>query len=254
MDEDAGASAQLDLTSTYFESAPPGHGKHGYRRDRRPDCGPVVIARIGTPDGFPLAYEVLPGKTGDKSTVEDFLVKIKEQYGQAERIWIMDRGLPTGDSLATRRAAETAVRYLVGTPKGRLSKFEKAFLTKPWAQVRARVDGRLLAQDGEVSIHQRDDRIEAPICVAFLAYCLQVTRKQRLRAVAPGLTPRAALEKFSAIQMVDVHLPTTDGRTLLLSRSTEPEKDQPLLRQPLRLSLPEQPPPRISSSFDARTA
>ena len=174
LDEDAGASAQLDLTSTYFESAPPGHGKHGYRRDRRPDCGPVVIARIGTPDGFPLAYEVLPGKTGDKSTVEDFLVKIEEQYGQAGRIWIMDRGLPTGDSLATRRAAETAVRYLVGTPKGRLSKFEKAFLTKPWAQVRARVDGRLLAQDGEVSIHQRDDRIEAPICVAFLAYCLQV--------------------------------------------------------------------------------
>ena len=72
--------------------------------------------------------------------------------------------------------------------------------------------------------------------------------------MAPGLTPRAALEKFSAIQMVDVHLPTTDGRTLLLSRFTEPEKDQPLLRQPLRLSLPEQPPPRISSSFDARTA
>jgi hypothetical protein len=102
--------------------------------------------------------------------------------------------------------------------------------------------------------HQRDDRIEAHIFVAFLAYCLQVTLKQRLRALAPGLTPRAALEKFSAIQMVDVHLPTTDGRTLILSRYTEPEKDQQLLLQRLRMTLPDQPPPRISSSFEARTA
>lgn len=101
---------------------------------------------------------------------------------------------------------------------------------------------------------QRDNRIEAHIFVAFLAYCLQVTLKQRLRALAPGLTPPAVLEKFSAIQMVEVHLPTTDRRTLILSRYTEPEKDQQLLLQQLRMSLPDQPPPRISSSFDARTA
>lgn len=97
-----------DLTSPYLESDPPGHGKrkHGYRRDKRPDGVPVVIALIVTPDGFPLAYEVLPGNTSDKTTLEDFLVKIQEQYGQAQRIWIMDRGIPTEDSLATRRAAE----------------------------------------------------------------------------------------------------------------------------------------------------
>jgi len=340
-----------------------------------------------TPDGFPLAYEVLPGNTSDKTTLEDFLTKIEEQYGKAERIWIMDRGIPTEDSLATMRAADTPVRYLVGTPKGRLSKFEKAFLTKSWAQVRESVDVKLLEQDGEVYIlarshgrmhkeramrrrrlkrlcqrlaelqrqtltrdelllklgaakkeagrayslvdihlpdpeqpvnaqtftfainrkklrqvrrregryllrsnlrgedpaklweyyirlteveqafkelksdltirpiyHQRDDRIEAHIFVAFIAYCLQVTLKQRLRSLAPGLTPRAALEKFSAIQMVDVHLPTTDGRTLILSRYTEPEKDQQLLLQQLRMSLPEQPRPRISSTLDVRTA
>ena len=95
--------------------------------------------------------------------------------------------------------------------------------------------------------HQRDDRIEAHIFVAFVAYCLQVTLKQRLRCLASGLTPRAVLEKFAAMQMVDVHLPTTDGRHLLLSRYTEPEKDQQLLLQQLKLQLPEQPPPKITA-------
>ena len=99
--------------------------------------------------------------------------------------------------------------------------------------------------------HQRDDRIEAHIFVAFVAYCLQVTLKQRLRCLASGLTPRAVLEKFAAMQMVDVHLPTTDGRHLLLSRYTEPEKDQQLLLQQLKLQLPEQPPPKITAHCPA---
>ena len=85
--------------------------------------------------------------------------------------------------------------------------------------------------------------------MAFLAYCLQVTLKQRLRALAPGLTPRAVLEKFSVMQMIDVHLPTTDGRQLILPRYTEPDKDQRLLLQQLKLRLPPQPPPRISSAY-----
>ena len=95
--------------------------------------------------------------------------------------------------------------------------------------------------------HQTDERIEAHILVAFLAYCLQVTLKQRLRSLAPGLTPRSVLDKMAAIQMVDVHLPTTDGRTVILSRYTEPDTDQALLLQQLKVSLPGQPPPRISS-------
>lgn len=378
-----------DLTSTYFESDPPGYGKrkHGYSRDKRPDCVQVVIALIVTPEGFPLAYEVLPGNTSDNTTLEDFLAKIEAQYGKAERVWVMDRGIPTEASLASMRAADIPVHYLVGTPKGRLSKLEKSFLTRPWAQVRDSVDVKLLEQDEEIYIlarshgrmhkeramrqrrlkrlwqrlralqrqsltrdglllklgaakkeagrayglldirlpdtdqpvtaqtftfalnrkklrqargreghyllrsnlcgedpaklweyyiqlteieqafkelksdlairpiyHQREDRIEAHIFVAFLAYCLQVTLKQRLRVLAPGLTPRAALEKFSALQMVDVHLPTTDGRTLVLSRYTEPEKDQQLLLQQLRMQLPEQPPPRITSELSAQTA
>lgn len=146
-----------DLTSTYFESEPPEQGKrkYGYSRDKRPDCVQVVIALIVTPDGFPLAYEVLPGNTSDKTTLEDFLAKIEQQHGQAERIWIMDRGIPTEDSLAAMRGADTPVRYLVGTPKGRLTKLEKAFLTKPWAQVRESVDVKLLEQEGEVYILAR---------------------------------------------------------------------------------------------------
>ncbi len=94
--------------------------------------------------------------------------------------------------------------------------------------------------------HQLDNRIEAHIFVAFIAYCLQVTLKQRLRALAPGLAPRAVFEKFAAIQMVDVHLPTTDGRHITLSRYTQPEKDQLILLQQMHMDLPAQPPPKIS--------
>ncbi len=93
--------------------------------------------------------------------------------------------------------------------------------------------------------HQTDERIEAHIFVAFLAYCLQVTLKQRLRFLAPGLTPRSVLDKMAAIQMVDVRLRTTDGRTVILSRYTEPEADQAVLLQRLNITLPGQPPPKV---------
>jgi hypothetical protein len=90
--------------------------------------------------------------------------------------------------------------------------------------------------------HRLEQRIEAHIFVAFMAYCLHVSLRARLRPLAPGLTPRAVLEK-----MLDVHLPTTDGRTLLLSRYTQPEPDHKLLLQQLKLALPAQPPPRLSA-------
>jgi len=102
--------------------------------------------------------------------------------------------------------------------------------------------------------HQSDQRIEAHIFVAFMAYCLHVTLKQRTRSLAPGLTPRAVLDKMAAIQMVDVHLPTTDGRQVVLSRYTEPEPDQILLLQRLRMTLPDQPPPRITVPDDVAKA
>jgi Transposase DDE domain len=372
-----------DLTSTYFESAPPDDEndkrRHGYSRDKRSDCVQVVIALIVTPEGFPLAYEVLPGNTSDKTTLPDMLRKIEAQYGKAQRIWVMDRGIPTEEHLAAMRAADPPVLYLVGTPKGRLTKLERALLTLPWQAVREGVEVKLLPQDGELYVlaqsrariakeramrrrklkwlwkrlkeiaameidreellmklgaarskaraawrlldikidpekaaftfaldrdklrqarrregryllrsnltgrdpaelwrfyiqlveveaafknlkddlqlrpihHQLEERIEAHIFVAFLAYCLHVTLRARLKPLAPGLTPRAVLDKFAAIQMLDVHFPTTDGRTLIMSRRTELTADQKLLVSQLKLKLPPQPAPRIRAPTKA---
>jgi Transposase DDE domain len=369
-----------DLTSTYFESPPPDDDKdkrrYGYSRDKRSDCVQVVIALIVTPKGFPLAYEVLPGNTSDKTTLRAMLRKIETQYGKAKRIWVMDRGIPTEEVLAEMRAADPPVLYLVGTPKGRLTQLEKALIALPWKAVREGVDVKLLPQDNELYVlaqsharinkerairkrklkwlwarlkeiaamqidreellmklgaarakaraawrlidvvvaadqptftftlnrtklrdvrrregryllrsnlcdrdpaelwqfyiqlveveaafknlkddlqlrpiyHQLEHRIEAHIFVAFLAYCLHVTLKARLNPLAPGLSPRAVLDKFAAIQMLDVHLPTTDGRTLILTRYTELTPDQKLLVKNLKLDLPPQPPPRITAA------
>jgi hypothetical protein len=96
--------------------------------------------------------------------------------------------------------------------------------------------------------HQTETRIEAPLFIAFVAYGLQVTLKQRLRVLAPGLTPRAVLDQLATIRMVDVPLPTTDGRYLVLPRYTQPDREQQLLLHQLQLKLPAQPPPRIRST------
>ena len=376
-----------DLTSTYFESPPPededDKRRFGYSRDKRSDCVQVIIALVVTPEGFPLAYEVLPGNTADKTTLRDFLARIERQYGKARRIWVMDRGVPTEQALEEMRQADPAVSYLVGTPKGRLTKLEKALLDLPWQAVRDGVDVKLLPQDGELYVlarshdrinkeramrrrqlkalvkrlkqlqgmtfaeagplliklgqakahyraawrlidftmpkpapspvafsfrlnrqklrqirrregryllrtnlceddparlwrlyiqlveveaafknlkddlqlrpiyHQLEHRIEAHIFVAFLAYCLLITLKARLRPLAPGLTPRAVLDKFAGIHMLDVHLPTTDARTLILTRYTEPDADHKILLRQLGLELPPQPPPRITAAHVA---
>lgn len=95
--------------------------------------------------------------------------------------------------------------------------------------------------------HQREDRVEAHIFVSFLAYALHVSLRRRLKDLAPGLTPRAVLEQFAAIQMIDVHLPTTDGRKVIMSRYTQPEPELQLLLERLKLDLPPQPPPRVTA-------
>ena len=374
-----------DLTSTYFESDPPldenDKRRHGYSRDHRGDCVQIVIALIVTPEGLPLAYEVLAGNTNDSTTLRGFLERIEQQYGRAERIWCMDRGVPTEVVLEQMRASDPPVRYLVGTPKGRLNRLEKALLDKPWRQARPGVRVKLLAEEQELYVfaesadrigkersmrrrqmkwlwarlaqlqgmaltrdellmklgaarskvpsawrlvdidvaehgagftyalnrgklrrarrhegryllrtnltetdpvklwnyylqlvqveeafrtlksdlairpifHQDLDRIEAHVFVAFLAYCLYVTLGRQLKALAPGLTARSALEKFAAVQMVDVHIPTTDGRELTLTRYTQPEAELQLLLERLRLTLPAQPPPKISAAQAAST-
>src|SRR3954467_15654465 len=153
-----------DLTSTYFEAEPPfpegDKRRFGYSRDHRPDCVQVVIALVVTPDGLPLAYEVLSGNTSDKTTLRDFLAGIERKYGRARRVWLMDRGIPTEEVLAEMRRADPPVQYLVGTPKGRLTRLEKHLTDKPWQEVREGIQVKLLAEDNELYIFaQSADRI-----------------------------------------------------------------------------------------------
>jgi transposase len=369
-----------DLTSTYVEGEAELNpkAKRGYSRDGRPDCKQVVVALVIKPEGFPLAYEVMDGNTSDKTTLREFLNKIEGLYGKARRVWLMDRGIPTEAVLAEMRQPEREMFYLVGTPRGRVAKYEKHWLDLPWQKVRDSVEVKLFSQDGELYVlaksegrqakeiairrkklarllrklramrrscpkrdqllmrvgaakteagrafgfvkinlpkagqavtcetftfqvdktklneaqrrdghyllrtnlvaedaavlwdrymqlvqveaafkclkselgirpiyHQLEHRVEAHILIAFLAYCLTVTLKHRLEVHAPGLTPRAVLDKLAAIQTLDVWLPTTDGRYLVMPRYTEPEADLALLLHQLRIVLPKQPLPRL---------
>ena len=146
-----------DLTSTYFESDPPSDAtdkrQFGYSRDKRSDCVQVVIALVVTPEGFPLAYEVLAGNTSDRTTLKSFLEKIQAQYGKARRIWVMDRGIPTEEILQEMRAqTDPPIQYVVGTPKGQLSKLEAQLLEVPWQQARPSVQVKLLSQEKELFV------------------------------------------------------------------------------------------------------
>ncbi len=371
-----------DLTSTYFEGemAENPKAKRGYSRDSRPDCLQVVIALVVTPDGFPLAYEVMDGNTSEHKTLRPFLEHIEKTYGKARRVWVMDRGIPTEAMLREMREPGREMFYLVGTPKGRINKHEKKWLDLPWQKVRESVQVKLYEHEGELYVlarsdgrqakeiamrrkrlarllrklramrrslpgrdqlllrigaakkeagrafgfvkirmplatetvtrqtfsfcveksklqkaqqrdghyllrsnltaedpavlwtryvqltqieavfrslktdlgirpiyHQLEHRVDAHILIAFLAYCLQVTLKNRLQIHAPGLTPTAVLDKLGTIQMIDVWIPTRDGRWLILPRYTQPAKDLQLLLEKIQLNLPAQPPPRITA-------
>ena len=144
-----------------------------------------------------------------------------------------------------RQARRREGRYLLRT---NLTEDDPAQLWRYYLQLVA-VEQAFKSLKGDLAIrpifHQQEARIEAHIFVAFLAYALHVTLGRRLHALAPGLTPRSVLEKFAAVQMIDVHVPTTDGRELVLTRYTEPEPELRLLLDKLRLDLPTQPPPKI---------
>ena len=152
-----------DLTSTYIE----GEGeaipkaKHGYSRDHRFDCRQVVIALVITPEGLPLAYEVMEGNTSDRVTLRGFLAKIEAQYGRARRVWVMDRGIPTEEVLAEMRDPERQVFYLVGTPRGKMQQYEKNWLELPWRKVRASVEIKLFAEQGELYVLAKSEERRA---------------------------------------------------------------------------------------------
>jgi transposase len=372
-----------DLTSTYFEGQMEQNpkAKRGYSRDHRPDCLQLVIALVVTPDGFPLAYEVMNGNTSDRTTLRGFLQQIEDTYGKAQRVWVMDRGIPSEAMLQEMREPQRQTFYLVGTPKSRIQQHEQKWLDLPWQKVRDAVEVKLYEHEGELYVlaksqgrqakemamrrkrlarllrklramrrslpqrdqlllrigaakkeagrafgfvkiqlpkadqpvtretfsfqvkkaklkaaqqrdghyllrsnltaedpavlwaryvqltqiesvfrtlkselgirpiyHQLEHRADAHVLIAFLAYCLQVTLKNRLLVHAPGLTPAAVLAKLATIQMVEVWIPMLDGRWLVLPRHTQPDKDVQAVLDHLRLTLPSQPPPRIKGA------
>src|SRR3954454_19906980 len=126
--------------------------RRGYSRDGRPDCLQLVIALVVTPDGFPLAYEVMKGNTSDRSTLRTFLKTIETTYGKARRVWVMDRGIPSEAILKEMRETEGQTFYLVGTPKGSINKHEKKWLDLPWHKVRDSVQVKLYEHEGEVYV------------------------------------------------------------------------------------------------------
>lgn len=152
-----------DLTSTYFEGAmeEDPQAQRGYSRDHRPDCLQVVIALVITPDGFPLAYEVMDGNTADCTTLKGFLERVEKTYGKARRIWVMDRGIPTEAVLQEMRDPARGVCYLVGTPKSRISQHEKKWLDLPWQKVRDSVEVKLYEHEGELYVLARSDGRQA---------------------------------------------------------------------------------------------
>jgi transposase len=176
-----------DLTSTYFEGEMEecGKAKRGYSRDSRPDCVQVVIALIVTPDGFPLAYEVMDGNTSEQKTLQPFLDRIEKSYGQARRVWVMDRGIPTEATLKTMR--ERKISYLVGTPKGSINKHEKHWLTLPWQQVRDSVEVKLYKHEEELYVLARSDGRQAKEIAIRRKRLVRLLRKLRaMRRSLPG--------------------------------------------------------------------
>ena len=125
-----------DVTSTYFEgqSASNGQAMLGYSRDHRSDCKQVCIALVVSRDGFPLGYEVFAGNRADVTTVKEMVEKIEAQYGSAGRIWVMDRGMVSEKNLEYLRTGGR--RYIVGTPRSQLKRFERELLKDDWQQVR----------------------------------------------------------------------------------------------------------------------
>ncbi len=178
-----------DLTSTYFEGqmeqAP--KAKHGYSRDKRSDCRQVVIAVVLSAEGFPLAYEIMPGNTSDKTTLKLFVQKIQAQYGQAKRVWVMDRGIPTEETLKEMRQSDPPVGYLVGTPRGRWDELKDEFAKAPWQKLRDTVEVKLLCQGDEVYVlaksqgrRQKETAIRRRK-LARLLRALRVLRRTRQR-------------------------------------------------------------------------
>jgi len=135
-----------DVTSTYFEGQAKANAKaaRGYSRDQRPDCKQVNIGLVVTPEGLPIGYEVFAGNTADVTTVEDMVRLMEEKYGQAKRIWVLDRGMISEENIDFLRQRDA--RYIVGTPKSQLKRFQAQLLDgQGWMEVQPGVEVKLVA-------------------------------------------------------------------------------------------------------------
>jgi transposase len=142
-----------DITSTYFEGNAEGNGqaKRGYSRDSRPDCPQVCIGLVATKEGLPIAFEIFDGNRADVTTPKEMVETMETKYGKANRVWVMDRGMVSEKNLAFMRAS--GARYLVGTPKSLLNKFEQHLLDQDWEEVQPGVEVRLCpSREGETFI------------------------------------------------------------------------------------------------------
>ena len=137
-----------DITSTYFEGNGDGNpqAKRGYSRDSRPDCIQVCIGLVATREGLPIAFEVFDGNRTDVTTIKEMVLMMETKYGKANRVWVMDRGMVSEGNLEFIRRSKT--RYLVGTPKSLLKKFEQNLLDKKWEKAQPGVEVRLCPSTG----------------------------------------------------------------------------------------------------------
>jgi len=218
-----------DLTSTYFEGLGERNpkAKHGYSRDGRSDCRQVVIALVVTPDGLPLAYEVMPGNTSDRTTLKGFLARIESLYGKANRIWVMDRGIPTEEVLGQMRA--DGIHYLVGTPKSQLSKMEQALLDQPWSKVHEALQVKLIEQEGEVYILARsEDRRQKERAI----------RRRKLKRLVKGLNDlkRRPISRDTLLQKIGA-LKAEAGQVKRLVKIHLPREGEPVTRKTFHCSF-----------------
>ena len=366
-----------DVTSTYFEGLAQGNAlaQYGYSRDKRSDCKQVCIGLVVSKEGFPLGYEVLAGNRHDSTTVEEIVETVESKYGQANRIWVMDRGMVSEENIEFLREGHR--RYILGTPKAMLKRFEQELLKNDWQQVHEGLEvkicpspdgqetfilcrsqdrrqkeqamherfekrleaglkklqasclkrkhqvtvvaqrvGRLLERnsrgagqfkvqvvqeaDGRARLswekvetwrdwaqlsegcyllrsnitgwsgedlwkayiqlteaeaafrihksdlrirpiwHQKEDRVKAHILVCFLAYVLWKTVGRTCHEKGLGDEPRRVIDELSQIRLVDVVLPTRNGKEIRRRCVTEPTDHQAILLQHLGLNLPAQ--------------
>jgi transposase len=367
-----------DVTSTYFEGEAKGNrlAQRGYSRDHRPDCKQVCIGLVVSKCGMPLGYEVFAGNRNDVTTLSEIVELMERRYGRADRIWVVDRGMVSEKNIAFLQ--QSGRRYIVGTPKSMLKRFQQELLEDDWEHVREGVEvklcptpdgeetfvlcrsrdrrekekamharfeerieeglrrieascrrqrldpavvgqrvGRLLgrnsraaglfqvdiqtAADGHARLawgkdpawrdwaalsegcyllrtnihdwseqdlwktyiqlteaeaafrihksdlsirpiwHQKEDRVLAHILVCFLAYVLWKTLAARCAQAGLGDEPRRVLEELNKVQLVDVVLPTRDGREIRRRCVTRPTDHQAILLQRLHLKLPNTP-------------